>query len=172
MANVLALSIRDYCYEERRKDRTCSILHELVAKSETGIEGTCGEALEANRALVKARLEHELARDEFDGIFVCGAVGVAPNDFMPELLLQLCDKHLFSLSYEMWRAIGQTSPVGPLIRPRAGIANKTLMLALPGGPKAAKVALEAILPWLPITMAWAKEENPTCPPQTDWFEWI
>ncbi|PJB95735.1 MAG: hypothetical protein CO080_06190 [Nitrospirae bacterium CG_4_9_14_0_8_um_filter_70_14] len=172
MAHVLALSIRDYCYEERRKDHTCSILSTLVAKSETGIEGTYNETLEANRDLVKARLQHELARKEFDGIFVCGAIGIAPNDFMPELLFEICDKHLFFLAYEMWRTIRKSSPVGPLIRPRAGIANKTLVLALPGGPKAAKVAMEAVLPWLPVTMAWAKEENPFCPPDSDWFDWI
>jgi molybdopterin biosynthesis enzyme MoaB len=94
MSNVLALSIRDYCYHERRKDHTCEVLHDVVSRSETGIEGTCGETLDADREQVRQRLLHELAEGAYSGIFVCGAVGVAPNDFMPELLLEICDKHL------------------------------------------------------------------------------
>jgi molybdopterin adenylyltransferase len=172
MINVLALSIRDYCYHERRKDHTCEILHEVVSGSETGIEGTCGETIEADREQVRQRLLHEIAGGRYSGIFVCGAVGVAPNDFMPELLVEICDKHLFALSYEMWKAIDRISPVGLLIRPRAGISGKTLMLALPGGPKAARAALEAVLPWLPVTMAWAANESPECPPHSQWDDWV
>ena len=63
MAKILNLTIRDYCFEARRKDQTCGILEELIRTSETGLEMECGEIIDADREAVKRRILEALATD-------------------------------------------------------------------------------------------------------------
>jgi gephyrin len=89
---------------------------------------------------------------------------------MPELLLELSDKHLLALGRLMWDAVAALSPLGALTRPRAGIRGSTLLLALPGGPKAARVALSSVIGLLPVAMRWASGPTPDCKSADEWFE--
>jgi molybdopterin adenylyltransferase len=172
MAKILTLSILDYCFEERRKANTCGILEELVRTSETGLEMVCGELIEANREKVKQRILECIATGEYRAIVTTGAIGIAPNDFMPELIVELCDKHLFAVGRIMWEAVSKLSPVAALTRPRAGISGTTLLLALPGGPKAARICLDSVLALLPVAMRWSGETVQDCKSQDDWFDWL
>jgi molybdopterin adenylyltransferase len=171
MAKILNLTIRDYCFEARRKDQTCGILEELIRDSETGIEMECGEIIEADREAVRKRILDAIGTGEYHAIITTGAIGIAPEDFMPELLVELCDKHLFAMGRMMWEAVSKLSPVAALTRPRAGIRGSTLLLALPGSPKSARLTLESVLGLMPVAMRWAFEAEHNCVEQTDWFDW-
>jgi molybdenum cofactor synthesis domain-containing protein len=171
MAKILNLTIRDYCFEARRKDQTCGILEELVRNSETGLEVDCGEIIDADRDTVRKRILEAIATGQYHAIITTGAIGIAPDDFMPELLVDLSDKHLFALGRIMWEAVGKLSPVAALTRPRAGIHGTTLLLALPGSPKMARLTLESVLGLMPVAMRWASETDHNCGEQTDWFDW-
>lgn len=171
MAKILNLTIRDYCFEARRKDQTCGILEELVRSSETGLEVECGEIIDADREAVRRRIAEAIATNQYSGVITTGAVGIAPDDFMPELLVEICDKQLLAMGRMMWEAVSKLSPVAALTRPRAGICGTTLMLALPGSPKTARLTLESVLPLLPVAMRWAAEASHNCDQQSDWFDW-
>lgn len=171
MAKILNLTIRDYCFESRRKDQTCGILEELVRNSETGLEMECGEIIEADREAVKKRILEAIATGQYHAVITTGAIGISPDDFMPELLVEMCDKHLFALGRMMWEAVSKLSPVAALTRPRAGIRGSTLLLALPGSPKTARITLESVLGLMPVAMRWASEADHNCGQQTDWFDW-
>lgn len=172
MAEICALSVRDYCFEERRKENTLKILEEAVATSETGLSLEVGEILDADKEQVKKYLLGCEKEEKYHVVIVTGGIGVAPNDFMPELLLELCDKHLFAIGRLMWEAVSKLSPLSALTRPRAGIRGSTIMLALPGGPKAARVALESIIGLLPTAIRWSNGPDEECKSTDDWFDWV
>jgi hypothetical protein len=46
------------------------------------------------------------------------------------------------------------------------------LLALPGGPKAARTCLDSVLGLLPVAMRWSGEMVQDCKSQDDWFDWL
>lgn len=82
-------------------------------------------------------------------IVTCGGTGPSPRDVTPEATKNVIQKELPGFG-ELMRAIGmQKVPTAILSRQMAGIRNKTLIVNLPGKPKAIRECLEAVFPAVP-----------------------
>jgi molybdopterin adenylyltransferase len=82
-------------------------------------------------------------------IVTCGGTGPSPRDVTPEATLNVIQKALPGFGEEM-RRIGLTHvPTAILSRQAAGIRNKTLIVNLPGKPRAIRECLEAVFPAIP-----------------------
>lgn len=81
-------------------------------------------------------------------VVTTGGTGCAPRDITPEATLEVVDRRVDGLSEEMRRVSLSKTPFAPLSRALCGIANSTLIVNLPGSPKAVVECLEAILPIL------------------------
>lgn len=81
-------------------------------------------------------------------VITTGGTGFAPRDVTPEATLAVCDRLTPGIPEAMRYASLQITPRAMLSRAAAGIRGKTLIVNLPGSPKAAKENLEAILPAL------------------------
>lgn len=82
-------------------------------------------------------------------IVTCGGTGPAARDVTPEATEAVCDKMMPGFG-ELMRAKSLTYvPTAILSRQTAGIRNKTLIVNLPGKPKAIRQCLEAIFPAIP-----------------------
>ena len=75
-----------------------------------------------------------------------GGTGFAPRDVTPEATLAVCDRLTPGIPEAMRYASMQITSRAMLSRAQAGIRKGTLILNLPGSPKAAKENLEAVLP--------------------------
>ncbi len=101
----------------------------------------------------RERLERELMRmaDE-EGcclIVTTGGTGPAPRDVTPEATEAVCDKMLPGFG-ELMRSVSyQHVPTAILSRQTAGIRGRTLIVNLPGKPKAIGECLEVIFPAIP-----------------------
>ena len=85
----------------------------------------------------------------YDLILTSGGTGFSPRDITPEATLTVIERQAPGLA-EAMRAISlQKSPHAMLSRAVAGIRGKSLIINLPGSPKAVRECLEAILPALP-----------------------
>uniref|UniRef100_A0A7S1JNB8 molybdopterin adenylyltransferase n=1 Tax=Vitrella brassicaformis TaxID=1169539 RepID=A0A7S1JNB8_9ALVE len=69
-------------------------------------------------------------------IVTSGGTGFAPRDRTPEALEPLFDRRCHGLTHQMMDASLQATPTAGLSRLTAGIIKLTLVLALPGSPKA------------------------------------
>ena len=69
-----------------------------------------------------------------------------PRDVTPEATLAVCDRLTPGIPEAMRYASMQITSRAMLSRAQAGIRKGTLILNLPGSPKAAKENLEAVLP--------------------------
>ena len=82
-------------------------------------------------------------------IITSGGTGPARRDVTPEATEAVCDKMMPGFG-ELMRARSLLSvPTAILSRQTAGIRNKTLIVNLPGKPKAIRECLDAVFPAIP-----------------------
>jgi len=86
---------------------------------------------------------------ELDLILTTGGTGFSPRDRAPEATLKVIDRLAPGL-VEAMRAVSlRVTPHAMLSRAAAGIRGNTLIVNLPGSPRAAEENLAVILPVLP-----------------------
>lgn len=82
-------------------------------------------------------------------IITSGGTGPAIRDVTPEATEAVCDKMMPGFG-ELMRSVSlQYVPTAILSRQTAGIRNQTLIVNLPGKPKAIRQCLDAVFPAIP-----------------------
>ena len=82
-------------------------------------------------------------------IITCGGTGPATRDVTPEATEAVCNKMMPGFGELMRKQSLAYVPTAILSRQTAGIRNKTLIVNLPGKPKAIRQCLEVIFPAIP-----------------------
>jgi len=82
-------------------------------------------------------------------IITSGGTGPAKRDVTPEATEAVCDKMMPGFGEKMRQESLKYVPTAILSRQTAGIRNKTLILNLPGKPKAIRQCLDAVFPAIP-----------------------
>ena len=82
-------------------------------------------------------------------IITCGGTGPSKRDVTPEATEAVCQKLMPGFGELMRRISLQYVPTAILSRQTAGIRNKTLIVNLPGKPKAIRQCLDAVFPAIP-----------------------
>ncbi|MGQ9497381.1 MAG: MogA/MoaB family molybdenum cofactor biosynthesis protein [Desulfotomaculales bacterium] len=91
----------------------------------------------------------ELCERKVDLILTSGGTGLAPRDNTPEATLAVIEREVPGLAEAMRRETARFTPRAVLSRGVCGIRHGTLIVNLPGSPKAVRECLEVILPILP-----------------------
>lgn len=81
-------------------------------------------------------------------VVTTGGTGFAPRDVTPEATIAVCQRMTPGIPEAMRYASMRVTPRAMLSRAQAGIRGGTLIVNLPGSPKAARENLEAVLPAL------------------------
>jgi molybdopterin adenylyltransferase len=101
----------------------------------------------------RSQIEAELRRMADEAgcclIVTTGGTGPAPRDVTPEATAAVCDRMLPGFGEAMRSASLAFVPTAILSRQSAGIRSKTLIVNLPGRPKAIRENLEAVFPAIP-----------------------
>ena len=82
-------------------------------------------------------------------VLTTGGTGLSPRDVMPEATLRVIDREAPGFAEAMRAASLAKTPHAMLSRAVAGIRSSTLIVNLPGSPRAVRENLEVILPALP-----------------------
>lgn len=83
-----------------------------------------------------------------DVIFTTGGTGFSPRDCTPEATMDVCQRMVPGIPEAMRGMSMQITPRAMLTRAAAGIRERTLIVNLPGSPKAVRENLAFILPSL------------------------
>jgi len=84
-----------------------------------------------------------------DLIVTTGGTGLTSRDVTPEATLEVINKRIPGLEEAMRAESIKITPHGMLSRAVAGLRNRTLIINLPGSPKAVRETLAVALPALP-----------------------
>jgi len=97
-----------------------------------------------DRELIEKQLAELADSTSVDLILTTGGTGLGPRDITPEATAAVCEKIVPGLG-EVMRAEGRKSNHrAALSRAVAGVRGKTLIVNLPGSPRGAVEALDAI----------------------------
>jgi molybdenum cofactor synthesis domain-containing protein len=93
-----------------------------------------------------------------DVILTTGGTGFSPRDRTPEATRAVVGRFAPGLAEAMRIASMRITPHAMLSRAVAGIRDRTLIVNLPGSPRAARENLEVILPALPHAVQLLRED--------------
>lgn len=104
--------------------------------------------LRDDREMIEAQLRAWIANPGIDVVLVTGGTGITGRDVTPEAMLAVYEKEIPGFG-EHFRAISVRSIGLAAIQSRAtaGVANGTLLFALPGSTGACRDAWDEILRW-------------------------
>jgi molybdopterin adenylyltransferase len=102
-------------------------------------------------------IQHILMRwvddEQLDLIVTTGGTGFAPRDVTPEATRAVIEREAPGLAEAMRAASLPLTPHAMLSRAVCGIRKRTLIVNLPGSPRAAREQFEVILPVLPHALS-------------------
>ena len=110
------------------------------------------EVIPDERDIIEAELRRMADEAGCGLILTTGGTGPAPRDVTPEATTAVCEKMLPGFG-ELMRATSlKYVPTAILSRQTAGIRGRTLIVNLPGRPKAIRENLEAVFPAIPYCL--------------------
>ncbi|WP_417043961.1 MogA/MoaB family molybdenum cofactor biosynthesis protein [Dysosmobacter sp.] len=146
MFKAAVLTVSDRSSQGQRPDAAGPLVEELLKGAGYDVVQTMIVPDEGAR--IEAALRQWSDREPVDLIVTTGGTGFSPRDVTPEATIAVCQRLTPGIPEAMRYASMQVTLRGMLSRAAAGIRGKTLIVNLPGSPKAAKENLEAVLPTL------------------------
>ena len=143
MKRVAIITSSDTGYRGEREDLSGPAIREIVEKN--GYKVVSMDILPDDRAILSKKMAEIADNNTAELILTTGGTGFSPRDIMPEATEDIIDRRVPGIP-EAMRAYSMTiTNRAMLSRATAGIRKKTLIVNLPGSPKAVKESLEYII---------------------------
>ena len=146
MFQAAVLTVSDRGSQGLRPDEAGPLVAKLLEEAGYQVVRTLIVPDEGPR--IEAVLRQWSDQEATDLIVTTGGTGFSPRDVTPEATIAVCQRLTPGIPEAMRYASLQITPRAMLSRAAAGIRGRTLIVNLPGSPKAAKENLEAVLPVL------------------------
>jgi len=154
------LTISDKGSRGEREDKSGEIIREIISQS--GARVVDYAVVPDEKELIAERLTDWADKGGVDMIITTGGTGLAPRDVTPEATLDVIDKTVPGFPEAMRAKSLRKTPHAMLSREVCGVRKKTLIINLPGSPKAVRECLPVILPALPHAIEVIKGEAAEC----------
>jgi molybdenum cofactor synthesis domain-containing protein len=158
MIRVAVLTLSDRASKGKRKDVSGPTIERLVKK--INAEVVSYDILPDEKVLIKKKLISLCKKADL--ILTTGGTGVSPRDVTPEATREVIEKEIPGIAEAMRQKGLEKTPFAMISRAVAGIRGKTLIINLPGSPKAVKENLSAILKVLPHAIEKIKGSTAEC----------
>ena len=147
MIRAAVLTVSDRAHSGEYRDLSGPSVRELLTAH--GVDIGQESIVPDERSVIADTLRAWADRAGLDLILTTGGTGFAPRDVTPEATMDVIERDAPGLVEAMRAASLRITPHAMLSRAVAGIRGTTLIVNLPGSPKAVRENLETILPALP-----------------------
>ncbi|MBI4684733.1 MAG: MogA/MoaB family molybdenum cofactor biosynthesis protein [Nitrospirae bacterium] len=145
MITVAILTLSDKGSKGEREDISGSVIKDALKGIDAVIQYY--DILPDEKDLIKKKLlEYS---DKVDLILTTGGTGLSPRDVTPEATLEVIEKEIPGIAEAMRSEGLKKTRRSMLSRAVAGIRGRTLIINLPGSPKAVKENLGVIIDVIP-----------------------
>ncbi len=148
MITIGVLTISDSGARGERADTSGEAICALVTTLPDAVI-LAGTIIPDERLLIEATLREWCDGQHLNLVLTTGGTGLAPRDVTPEATRAIIDREAPGIAEAMRAESLRHTPFGMLSRGVAGMRGHTLIINLPGSPKAVKECLQCILPVLP-----------------------
>ena len=144
------LTLSDKGSQGQRVDESGPVVEDLLAPvGEVVHVAILPDDLESIASLLIAWTDQE----DLDLIVTTGGTGLSPRDVTPQATMQVIDYEIPGMAEAMRMQSLQKTPHAMVSRAVVGVRKQTMIVNLPGSPKAARENLETLLPALPHALA-------------------
>ena len=143
MKRTVIITSSDSGYAGEREDLSGPVIKEIAEKA--GYQVVSMDLLPDDRKMLSDRMKEIADNNMAELILTTGGTGFSPRDVMPEATEDIIERRVPGIP-EAMRAYSMTiTKRAMLSRASAGIRKKTLIINLPGSPKAVRESLEYII---------------------------
>lgn len=143
---VAVVTVSDRSFRGERPDGSGPVVRDLLEQA--GYQVVRMEIVPDEQWEIEGILVDLADREDIALVMTTGGTGFAPRDVTPEATIAVCRRLTPGIPEAMRQASLAITPRAILSRAAAGIRGRTLIINLPGSPKAARENLEAVLPAL------------------------
>jgi molybdopterin adenylyltransferase len=141
------VTVSDKGYAGKRKDASGPLLAELLRRMGTEI---VSQTIVPDKQAKIERMLIQLADEaQVDLVVTTGGTGPAPRDVTPEATQTVIEREMPGLAEALRFEGYRKTPLAVISRGVAGIRGGTLIVNLPGSPRAVREGMETLAPILP-----------------------
>lgn len=142
---ISVLTASDRCSRGEAEDKSGPLISELLKDRARTV---CYRCVPDERAQIAAVLTEMCDALHSDVVFTTGGTGFAPRDVTPEATKDVIEREVPGIPEAIRYESLKITPKAMLSRATAGIRGRTLIVNLPGSPKAVRESLAVVLPVL------------------------
>lgn len=143
MYRTAVITLSDSASKGEREDISGKVICGIAEKS--GCQVTFTKVIPDDEQTLSDLLCMLCDKDQVDLILTTGGTGFSERDHTPEATLKVIERNADGISEAMRYRSLQVTPRGMLSRGVSGIRKKTLIINLPGSPKAVRECLEYVI---------------------------
>jgi molybdopterin adenylyltransferase len=147
MIRAAILTVSDKGARGEREDLSGAAIREMVGPLPA--EVVFYEVIPDEREVIRERLIHLTDVVCADVVITTGGTGVSLRDVTPEATRDVLDRELPGMAEAMRAVSIKVTPHAMLSRAVCGVRGRTLIINLPGSPKAVRENLGVVLPAIP-----------------------
>ena len=144
---AVIITASDACARGEREDQSGGLLVELL--SEMGTQIVAREIVDDEVEPLAHKLRAYADLKHVNLIVTTGGTGFGPRDNTPEATLRVIEREAPGLAEAMRMQTLKNTPMAMISRGVCGIRSGSLIINLPGSPKAVRESFEVIKPVLP-----------------------
>ncbi len=160
MIKAGVLTISDKGFRGQRKDMAGPLLVEILTGA--GYRVVRQDMVPDNREKIAERLIEWVDRDGLRLVVTTGGTGVSPTDVTPEAMHAVISYQIPGMAEAMRASSLKKTPHAMLSRAMVGVRGTSLIINVPGSPKAAEENLGVVLPAIDHALAKIAGDTSEC----------
>jgi molybdopterin adenylyltransferase len=154
------ITVSDKGSRGEREDLSGKEIEQLLL--EISIQATEYDIIPDEREVIRSTLIRYVDEKKIDLVITTGGTGVSPRDVTPDATLDVIDREIFGMAEAMRRESIAKTPHGMISRAVVGMRKQSLIINLPGSPRAVRENLSVILPALRHAIEKIKGDESDC----------